>query len=517
MRSDGIGAHEIRRNDRKAHQNQRTTDSLSAQTIILQASCRTPANHVAKTTLVAGVQLPQALGLRHLQAAELGLPILKVALLAPCRQHTSAIGIPASCSFNIAMICSSLNLLRFILSDSYQRGRLRSNLEDNAGLRPACIDFMAIRHLRPVQNAAIYCLHKEAIMGRNSTLPGANPEHGPIGMPGAGCNLRGEAEEISFVSTARGIDRATPGDIRRALIIGAGCGGLSAARELCGKRVEVAIVDRQSHHVFQPLLCPVATAGLSPADIAAPIRSIVRKHVKTQVRLGEVEAIDTDTRRVALAEGDTLPFDYLIVATGAQHGYFGRDEWAEHAPGLKTIDDAARRLGVEGDHAGRLQVEPDLSVAGQPDIFVIGNVASVVRADGRPVPGLAPAAKQMGGHVARVIAAEVAQKPAPKPFHYSDFGNLPTIGRKCAAAEFGRAHIRGTFAWLLGVWRTFSSLLDSATGLSWVGTGCGTISLLIGARGSSPALMAALYSTAEPPTGRASNILPEHMRRSTHV
>lgn len=371
----------------------------------------------------------------------------------------------------------------------------------------------------------------------------------------------------------------------RVLILGAGFGGLSAARALCGKGVDVTIVDRQNHHLFQPLLYQVATAGLSPADIAAPIRSIVKKHVRTHVRLGEVVAIDTEAKRVALAEGDWLPFDYLIVATGAQHGYFGRDEWAEHAPGLKTIDDAtrlrrrillalehaetlppgpardrqltfvlvgggptgvemagaiaeltrhsvsmefrtimsnlsrvvliqagprllasfpdelsdcarrslerlgvevrlnarvtavdeagvtvgderidaativwsagvmaspaARWLGVEGDRDGRVRVGPDLSLPGRPDIFVIGDVASVSRSDGRPVPGLAPAAKQMGIHVARVVAAHVAGSPPPPPFRYRDYGNLATIGRKRAVADFGGTRVRGTLAWLL--------------------------------------------------------------------
>lgn len=369
------------------------------------------------------------------------------------------------------------------------------------------------------------------------------------------------------------------------VILGAGFGGLAAARGLCGKGVDVTIVDRQNHHVFQPLLYQVATAGLSPADIAAPIRSIVKEHERTHVRLGEVVAVDAAARRVELAEGDFLPYDYLVVATGARHGYFGREDWAEHAPGLKTIDDAtllrrrillalehaetlppgperdrqltfvlvgggptgvemagaiaeltrhsvsmefrtimsklsrvilieagprllasfpdrlsecARRsldklgvevrlnervsdvdargvsldgeridagtviwsagvmaspaaqwLGVEGDRAGRVAVETDLSLAGRPDVFVVGDVASRARADGRTVPGIAPAAKQMGAHAARVIAARVAGGKPPPPFRYRDYGNLATIGRKRAVADFGRVQVRGTLAWLL--------------------------------------------------------------------
>lgn len=374
-------------------------------------------------------------------------------------------------------------------------------------------------------------------------------------------------------------------DLPRVVVLGAGFGGLAAARGLCGKGVDVTIVDRQNHHVFQPLLYQVATAGLSPADIAAPIRSIVRKHQRTHVRLGEVVAVDAGARMVELAEGDTISYDYLVVATGARHGYFGREEWAEHAPGLKTIDDAtlirrkillalehaetlppgperdrqltfvlvgggptgvemagaiaeltrhsvstefrtimsklsrvvlveagprllasfperlsecarrslgklgvevrlnervvavdvrgvglveehieaatviwsagvmaspaARWLDVEGDRVGRVAVAPDLGLPDRPEIFVIGDVASIAPVDGRPVPGIAPAAKQMGAYVAGVIAARVAGRPAPPPFRYRDYGNLATIGRKRAVADFGRAQLRGTSAWLL--------------------------------------------------------------------
>lgn len=374
-------------------------------------------------------------------------------------------------------------------------------------------------------------------------------------------------------------------NLPRVVILGAGFGGLAAARELCGKGAEVTIVDRQNHHVFQPLLYQVATAGLSPADIAAPIRAIVKQHRHTHVRLGEVVAIHADQQLVELAEGDVLDYDYLIVATGARHGYFGREEWAEHAPGLKTIDDATRlrrsillalehaetlppgperdrqltfvlvgggptgvemagaiaeltrhsvsmefrtimsklsrvvlveagprllasfpadlsdcalrsleRLGVEvrlngrvtgvdeggvelggeridagtviwaagvmaspaaqwlgvaGDRAGRVAVAPDLSLPDRPEIFVVGDVAMATRADGRPVPGVAPAAKQMGAHAGRVIAARLAGLAEPPPFRYRDYGNLATIGRKRAVADFDGFHIRGTAAWLL--------------------------------------------------------------------
>lgn len=374
-------------------------------------------------------------------------------------------------------------------------------------------------------------------------------------------------------------------DMPRVVILGAGFGGLAAARELCGRGAEVTIIDRQNHHVFQPLLYQVATAGLSPADIAAPIRAIVKQHQHTHVRLGEVVAVHADMRLVELAEGDVVPYDYLVVATGARHGYFGREEWAEHAPGLKTIDDATRlrrsillalehaetlppgperdrqltfvlvgggptgvemagaiaeltrhsvsmefrtimsrlsrvvlieagsrllasfpedlsdcarrsleRLGVEvrlngrvtqvdeggvqvgeerieagtviwaagvlaspaaqwfeveGDRAGRVAVAPDLSLPGRPEVFVVGDVALALRADGRPVPGVAPAAKQMGAHAGKVIAARLSGRAEPPPFAYRNYGNLATIGRKRAVADFGRVHMRGTAAWLL--------------------------------------------------------------------
>lgn len=372
----------------------------------------------------------------------------------------------------------------------------------------------------------------------------------------------------------------------RVVILGAGFGGLAAAKALCGKGADVTIVDRQNHHLFQPLLYQVATAGLSPADIAAPIRAIVKAHKATRVLLDEVVGIDVERREVRLADGMAVGYDQLVVATGARHSYFGRDEWAAFAPGLKTIDDAtrlrrnilyalehadtlpagpardrqlsfvlvgggptgvemagaiaelcrhsvsadfrqimteqarvtlveagprllasfpaelsdcARRsleglgvdvvtgarvtaidaegvtldgggrieaatviwsagvaaspvaawLGVAGDRAGRVAVGRDLSLASRPEIFVIGDCAAVTDAEGKPVPGVAPAAKQMGQYVARVIAARLAGAPPPPPFRYVDHGNLATIGRKRAVADLGWMRLRGTLAWLL--------------------------------------------------------------------
>lgn len=379
----------------------------------------------------------------------------------------------------------------------------------------------------------------------------------------------------------------SPVQPRKVVILGAGFGGLAAAQGLCGAGVEVTLVDQQNHHLFQPLLYQVATAGLSPADIAAPIRAIVKNHKATRVLLDAVTGIDVDSRLVHLADGPPLAFDQLVIATGARHSYFGRDDWAGFAPGLKTIDDATRLrrnilyalehaetlpagparelqltfilvgggptgvemagaiaelcrhsvqsdfrhimsdqarvvlleagerllasfppelsdcahralagLGVEvrlgarveeidgdgvslpggeriaaatviwaagvqaspvaawlriapADRAGRIAVGDDLSVPGQPDIFVIGDAALARQRDGSPVPGVAPAAKQMGEHVARVIAARQAGRSAPPPFAYRNRGNLATIGRKRAVADFGRTRLRGTLAWLL--------------------------------------------------------------------
>ena len=365
------------------------------------------------------------------------------------------------------------------------------------------------------------------------------------------------------------------------VIIGGGFAGLWATRALAKSPVRITLVDRCNHHLFQPLLYQVATAGLSSPDIAAPLRHILRKQQNVEVRLAEVSDIDTKANGIVLEDGSNLEFDYLLLASGATHAYFGRDEWARHAPGLKTLDDAlqlrrhlllaferaeaepdparraawlnfaivgggptgvelagtlaeiarhtltnefrninpsdahvrlveagprvlssfpedlsekarrqlrklgvevstgspvthidesgyrlgdefvaartvvwaagvaasplARSLGVPLDRAGRVQVESDLSVPGYPQIFVAGDLASV-RQDGKPVPGVAPAAKQMGRHVADAIRARLQGKRAPG-FHYKDYGNLATIGRMAAIVHFGKLKLSGLLAW----------------------------------------------------------------------
>ena len=366
------------------------------------------------------------------------------------------------------------------------------------------------------------------------------------------------------------------------VIVGGGFAGLWATRALANAPVRITLLDRGNHHLFQPLLYQVATAGLSAPDIAAPLRHILRRQRNATVLMGEAAAVDAAGKRITLADGGTLDYDFALLATGATHAYFGHDEWAPHAPGLKTLDDAlhirrrilsaferaeaeddpavrralltfaiigggptgvelagtlveiarhtlrhefrriepgdarvllleagprvlatfpeslsarasrqlerlgvevrcgrpvsaidaqgvslgderiaartvlwaagvaasplARTLGVPLDRAGRVPLQPDLAVDGAPGVFVAGDLASVQRADGRPVPGVAPAAKQMGRHVAMAIRARLAGKPSP-PFRYRDFGNLATIGRMAAVVHLGRLRLSGALAW----------------------------------------------------------------------
>src|SRR5215469_54650 len=368
----------------------------------------------------------------------------------------------------------------------------------------------------------------------------------------------------------------------RIVIVGAGFGGLAAAKQLARAPFDVTVVDRHNYHLFQPLLYQVATAGLSPADIASPIRGILRRQKNAHVILANVSGVDT-ARNEVVAEGRRIPYDRLIVATGAEHAYFGHD-WSSYAPGLKTIDDAtylrrrillaferaetepdpderrrllnfvvvgggptgvemagaiaelAKRalaadfrsidprcarivlveagprvlrqfdeslsryaqraleqlgaevrlgtmvtgcdeagismgteriesrtimwsagveaspagqwLGAESDRAGRVKIEPDLSLPGRPHIFVLGDTALFTGGGGEPLPGVAPVAKQQGAYVARVIAARAGGRSVP-PFQYRDFGMLAIIGRSRAVAQFGRVKLSGLPAWLL--------------------------------------------------------------------
>ncbi|MEP7383647.1 MAG: NAD(P)/FAD-dependent oxidoreductase [Gemmatimonadota bacterium] len=371
----------------------------------------------------------------------------------------------------------------------------------------------------------------------------------------------------------------------RVVIIGGGFAGIAAARVFKRAEVDVVLIDRTNHHVFQPLLYQVATATLAPSDIAVPIRWILRKEENVRVLMGEVTAIDVKGRQVIVDHGaSTESYDYLIVASGARHAYFGHDEWEALAPGLKSLDDAltirnrflrafeaaescndpaerealqtivivgggptgvelagimatiardvlydnfrsidtrktrvllieggprilpafpehlsadalhdvaelgievrlnsivtridegavyvgddripthtvfwaagnaasplGRMLGVTVDKAGRVVVEPDLSIPGHPEVFVVGDLAEVRRESGKLVPGVAPAANQEGAWAARNILRTVRRQER-KPFRYFNKGDLATIGRHRAIADFGVIDFTGILAWLL--------------------------------------------------------------------
>lgn len=378
---------------------------------------------------------------------------------------------------------------------------------------------------------------------------------------------------------------------KRVIVVGGGFGGLATARSLASQDLDVVLIDKSNHHLFQPLLYQVATAVLTPADITMPIRGILRKQKNVRVVLGEVTGIDTARRRVALegpwGHGD-LGYDWLVLAAGARHSYFGNDQWEQAAPGLKTLDDAleirrkvfvayesaewttdpaerrrqltfvvvgagptgveiagalseiarktlvedfrnidsaeARVVLVEGgdtvlrsypddlrasalqqlrdigvevrlnalvadideagvqlrgdgevpgeridtatviwaagvqasglgadlpaerDRAGRVKVGPDLSLAGHPEVFVIGDMSHIPGPDGQPLPGVAQVAIQGGVHVGAAIRADVGRGSRPT-FRYKDLGSMATIGRSKAIAWIGRFKLQGFFAW----------------------------------------------------------------------
>ena len=367
------------------------------------------------------------------------------------------------------------------------------------------------------------------------------------------------------------------------VIVGAGFGGLEAARGLAGAPVRITVVDRRNHYLFQPLLYQVATAALSPADIAYPIRSILRRQQNADVVLAEVVGVDPARRVVTLRDGSTLSYDILVVASGARHAYFGHEAWESRAPGLKSLEDALeirrrillafeeadretdperrRRLltfgivgggptGVElagaiaeiADHVlvddfrhidprearvilieagprilpsyapassqnasdelrklrvevwlghpvtsiddtglvaggrrleaatilwaagvaasgvgsflgapldrhGRVPVQPDLTVPGHPEIFVIGDLSVFTHQGGHPLPGVSPVAMQQGRYVARAIRDRLAGRLAP-PFHYVDKGTMAVVGRSAAIAEVMGVKLKGLPAWL---------------------------------------------------------------------
>jgi NADH dehydrogenase len=383
----------------------------------------------------------------------------------------------------------------------------------------------------------------------------------------------------------------------RVVIVGGGFGGLYAARVLGRAPLSVTVIDRRNFHLFQPLLYQVATGALSPGEITSPLRYILSKHRNTEVLLGEVIDLDPTGGRVILRDGGEAAYDSLIIATGSTHAYFGHDEWAGLAPGLKTIENAtairsrllaafehaerehdpavrrawlnfvivgggptgvelagalgeiardtlrhdfrhidpaeaqillvegeprllphfppdlsakaesqlvhlgvrsltdarvtnidsggvaihtsatsadrhveaktvlwaagvrasrlgkvlAERTGAKLDRAGRVIVEADFSVPGQTNIFVIGDLALYTHIGDKPLPGLAPVAMQEGRYVARLIRDRASGHATTKPFRYFDKGNLATIGRNKAVADFGRIHLSGFLAWFTWV------------------------------------------------------------------
>ncbi len=388
------------------------------------------------------------------------------------------------------------------------------------------------------------------------------------------------------------MDRQT--SVPHVVIVGGGFGGLYAAKSLRNAPVKVTLIDKRNFHLFQPLLYQVATGSLSPADIASPLRVVLSKQKNTQVLLDKVIDIDTEANKVLVQDGEDITYDKLIIATGGSHHYFGNDQWAEDAPGLKTVEDAleirrriftafeeaekepdlekrkalltfvvvgggptgvemagaiaeiahksvvedfrdidttqarillfegmdrilppypeecsakarasleklgveiktktlvtdisnntvtfregdkadtipantilwaagvkasfmgkvlAESTGAELDRAGRVIVEPDLSIKDHPNIFVIGDLAHYAHQGERPLPGVAPVAMQEGEYVAKLIKKQ-CQGQSLKPFKYFDLGSMAVIGQNKAVANLGFAQFSGFMAWFIWV------------------------------------------------------------------
>jgi uncharacterized OsmC-like protein len=226
----------------------------------------------------------------------------------------------------------------------------------------------------------------------------------------------------------QGIASAVPAVMPRVVIVGAGFGGLQAARALRNVPVQVTVIDRNNHHLFQPLLYQVATAVLSPAEISAPIRSVLRKTKEVEVRTSSpVEAIDSEGVVIA---GERIPAKTIIWTAGV------------------AASPAGQWLGAEMDRGGRIKVDSDASVPRHPNIFVIGDTASFTQ-DGKPLPGVAQVAIQQGQYIASVIADRVAGKPHPEAFRYVDKGSMATIGGFYGIVSIGKFRTAGLLGWLL--------------------------------------------------------------------
>lgn len=371
--------------------------------------------------------------------------------------------------------------------------------------------------------------------------------------------------------------------MQHVVVVGGGFGGFQTVMDLKDAGVRITLIDQRNHHLFQPLLYQVASTILSSAEVAWPLRLMLRDRKDVSVLMSTVTGVDADAKRVLLADGQSVEYDTLVLATGARHSYFGKDQWADFAPGMKTVDDAislrrkiltnlelaekepdedvrrrlltyavigggptgvelsgiiadlakrsiwrefsnidtrtarvilieaaprvlgafpedlseyargalvrrgvevmlghqvtdidaegvtvagekipcgavvwaagvaaspaAEWLGAEADRAGRIKLGLDLQAPGHPDIFVIGDTVAVDWKDGKSVPGIAPAAKQMGSHVARVIRARAKGETEPGPFKYRHQGDLATIGRFAAVVKMGKVEMKGWLAW----------------------------------------------------------------------
>ncbi|ATU91797.1 NAD(P)/FAD-dependent oxidoreductase [Phyllobacterium zundukense] len=371
----------------------------------------------------------------------------------------------------------------------------------------------------------------------------------------------------------------------RLVIVGGGFGGLEAVHNLRNADMDITLIDQRNHHLFQPLLYQVATSTLATSEIAWPIRHLLRKYKNVKTLLGTIDGVDTAARTVSTADGETIPYDTLVLATGARHAYFGHDDWEPFAPGLKTLEDAttirrriltafekaerepdpakraeyltfvmigggptgvevagtiadlardtlkgdfrvidpasarvvlieggprvlpafsedmsayakqaleklgvtvhlgnpvtechtdgvefggqslraqtiiwaagvqaspaAKWLNVPADRVGRVVVNADLTAPGYPEIFVIGDTATVANGGKGTVPGIAPAAKQQGVHIAKTIKARLVGDQSPRPFVYHHDGDLATIGKRAAVTDFGWIKLKGYIAWWL--------------------------------------------------------------------